>query len=77
MSRENSGASAFFGEHALIVMASYSVEMKLNHRAIVRAKNVAHGPTAHHVADFFGHVLGVITGALELLGHRDHVKTLP
>jgi len=41
---------------------------------VVASKNVADGVAADQVADFFGKVLGVITGALERLGHKNDLQ---
>src|SRR3974377_381225 len=56
-------------------MKTELIEKHLFQRTIVAAENVAHRASADQVADFFGHVLSVIAGTLQFLGHRDDVET--
>ena len=68
--------STFFRQTAFAWVAPHAVEVKLHHRFVIGAKHVAYRPAANEVANLFRHVLGVISGALEFLRHRNHVKAL-
>src|SRR5208282_3445243 len=41
-------------------------------RLVISAQHMPHAMPAHQVADFFGQVLGVVSGALQRLRHKQH-----
>jgi len=57
-------------------MGLKAVKVHLDHWAIVGPQNVAYGPSAHQMADLFGHILGMIASSFNFLRHGNNVEAL-
>ena len=58
-----------------LVAAAEVIDEHLFDGFVIGDQDVADGVAADDVADFFGQVFGVITGALEGLSHEDDLQT--
>src|SRR5277367_377711 len=61
-------------ELLFLVAPPQPVEEHLLQRFVVTHHDVADGVSADEVADFFRQVLRVVAGALQRLGHEDHLQ---
>jgi len=50
------------------------IEKELLDRAIIRAQYMADGSAAHQMTNLLGHILHVVTGAFNFLGHKQYMK---
>ena len=59
----------------LAIAAAEVFDEHLFHGFVVRDEDVARGMTANQVTDLFGKILGVVSSALQGLGHEDDLQT--
>ena len=58
----------------LVVATAEVFDEHLFYRLVVGDQDMARGMAADQVADFFGEILGVVSGAFKRLGHEDDLE---